>query len=299
MYFVNNDLPTMQILKKNNLPYRVSAIDHGEGLFDEDNLIIIDTKKDVPGQVEFLKCRGRNVVLIDNNTAATELADFVITPSPFFEENYDEQSARLKGGSEYIMIGDVFHEQRATSLMLKYALPLRVLVTMGGADPNHITEKVVSALSEVNGIKVDVVVGPASEPEESIFSAERGGNGKFRVHRDLPNLASLMAGAHIAFTALGTTINELAFMAVPSIVISNYFDDTHDLEKVKELGIGVPLGHHSDADASVIVKAAEGFVKDKSLWETMRTKSAALTDGLGADRVAAIIVGELEQEKDE
>jgi spore coat polysaccharide biosynthesis predicted glycosyltransferase SpsG len=276
----------LQILKKNELGYRISVIEDAQSVFNEDHVVVIDTKKDVPGQVELLKCRGRKVVLIDNNTAAVELADLVIMPSPFFDEKKDAQSARVKGGASYIMIGDNFHDQRGESLMLKYSLPLRVLVTMGGADPNHITEKVVNALRELKDVEVDVVVGPASEPTESISNAQSDG---VRVHRNLADLAPLMANAHIAFTALGTTINELAFMGVPSLIISNYFDDTHDLHKVEELGIGVALGHHSDVDAAAISDAVAVFVKDSSQWEEMRVKAAALTDGLGAGRIAALI----------
>ncbi|VAV85563.1 hypothetical protein MNBD_DELTA01-356 [hydrothermal vent metagenome] len=289
MYYVNNDLTTMEILKKNDLPYRISPMEDVQGIFDEDEVVIIDTKKDVPGQVEFLKCRRRKVVLIDNNTAAAELADLTVMPSIYFDGKKDYMGPGFIGGSEYLIIGDSFIAKREESLALEFSLPLQVLVSMGGADPNHITEKVVAALLGMDNVEVDVVIGNASQPAESIFELEKEGDGKLRFHKSLTDLAPLMIGAHVAFTALGTTINELVFMGVPPIVISNYFDDSQDLDRLSKLEVGIAMGHHSDCEGDAIRAAVESFVGDRSGWESMRAAAAALTDGLGVGRIASLI----------
>ncbi len=289
MYYVNNDLTTMEILKKNGLPYRVSPMEDVQGIFDEDDLVVIDTKKDVPGQVEFLKCRRRKVVMIDNNTSAAELADLTVIPSIYFDGKRDYLGPGFMGGSEYLVIGDSFLARREESLALGFSLPLRVLVSMGGADPNNITEKVAAALSGMDNVEVDVVIGYASKPAESIFELEKKSGGKIRFHKSLTDLGPLMIGAHVAFTALGTTINELVFMGVPPVVISNYFDDSHDLDRLSDLGVGIAMGHHSDCDAAGIRAAVKSFVDDRAGWESMRGRAAALTDGLGAGRIAALI----------
>jgi len=289
MYYVNNDLTTMEILRKNGLSYRISPMEDVQGIFDEDEVVVIDTKKDVPGQVEFLKCRGRKVVLIDNNTAAAELADLTVAPSIYFDEKKDYLGPGFIGGSEYLIIGDSFIAARQESLSLGFSLPLQVLVSMGGADPNHITEKVAAALLGMDNIEVDVAIGHASKPDESLFRLEKEGRGKLRLHKGLTDLAPLMIGAHVAFTALGTTINELVFMGVPPVVISNYFDDSHDLDRLRELKVGVAMDHYSDCDQAGIRAAVKGFVEDRSGWESMRGRAAALTDGLGAGRIASLI----------
>jgi len=289
MYYVNNDLTTMEILKKNDLPYRVAPLEDVQGLLDEDELVVIDTKKDLPGQVELLRCRGRKVVLIDNNTAAAEQADLTIMPSIYFDAEKDYASPRSRGGAEYLIIGDNFRAKREESLRLEFSLPLQVLVSMGGADPNHITEKVVAALVGMDMVEVDVVIGNASKPTEGLYALERAGNANVRFHKHLTDLAPLMTKAHVAFTALGTTINELVFMGVPPIVISNYLDDSHDLGRLRALQVGIAMDHHSDCADVDIMGAVKGFVDDHAGWEMMSMNAAALTDGIGAVRIAALI----------
>lgn len=289
-FFVNNELPVLEILRKKEMSYKIAPLEDVQSLYGEDNLVIIDSKKDIPGQVEFLKRRGRTVVLIDNITVASDLADKTILPSPFLQSvETDMQNSKVEGGPDYLIIGDNFMERRDESLRLAYSLPLKILVSMGGADPNHITEKVVKALSDVKEIELDVVLGPASKPHSSLDDIVNASGGRIKVHRDLSDLAPVVAASHVVFTALGLTVNELAFMGVPSIVIANYFDDHKDMDMLAELGIGIALGHHSDVDDSHIVAAVEDFVNNKELWESMRIKAAALTDGLGASRAAKLI----------
>ena len=295
-FFVNNELPVLEILKKNNKTYKIAPMEDVHSLYGEDDLIIVDTKKDMPGQIEFLSRRGRTVILIDNITVASELADKTILPTPFIRKVEGALvNPNIIGGPDYLIIGNNFMDKRADSIRLKYSLPLNVLVTMGGADPNHITEKVVGAIAGIKEITIDVVLGPAAQPLPILEKIASESGARVKLHHNLKDLTAMMASAHIAFTALGITVNELAFMGVPSIVISNYFDDHDDMEMLEELGIGVPLGHHSDVEDEQIVGAVEGFISDETRWEAMRIKSAALTDGLGARRVATLIKELLEQ----
>lgn len=251
-------------------------------------VVVIDTKRDVSELVKGLKSDGRKVVLIDNLTGAED-ADLVVLPTAF--ERDRARGEKIRSGGEFVIIGPNFIDTRHTMDRLPYALPLKVLVTMGGADPFNLTEQVVDALKGMKGVDVTVVLGPAFEASESLVEFMANGGSGFRFLHGVKDMAPLMNSTHVAFTAVGTTINELAYMGVPSIVISNYRQDSADLDSIEGLGIGVSLGYHEDVGDGEIRDAVEGFIRDKSKWDLMSWKASQLTDGLGAVRIARLVAG--------
>lgn len=245
-------------------------------------VVVIDTKKDVGAQVKSLKQDGRKVVLIDNTTANE--ADAIIMPTAICA---DKGGKNLLSGVEYLIIGKNFKKERKEGHT--HTVPLNVLVTMGGADPFNLTEKVVSALTRVEGIEVTVVMGPAAKVSEGMEVFMRGSDKRFRFLFNLKDMASVMDAAHIAFTAVGTTVWELAYMGVPSILIGNYPEDRFDLQALEALGISKSLGYYGEVTEVEIRRAVEWFKTGKAGWKEMSDKAKNLTDGDGASRIAGVI----------
>jgi spore coat polysaccharide biosynthesis predicted glycosyltransferase SpsG len=102
-------------------------------------------------------------------------------------------------------------------------------------------------------------------------------------------MAPLMRDTHIAFTAVGTTVYELAYMGVPSVLIGNYATDAEDLAALEGLGVCRSLGYYRDLDPSLISEAAESFRDDPAMWSEMSLNARNLTDGDGASRIAGLI----------
>ncbi|MBI5469317.1 MAG: hypothetical protein HY891_09325, partial [Deltaproteobacteria bacterium] len=139
------------------------------------------------------------------------------------------------------------------------------------------------------GIEVTVVMGPASSPSPFLKRFMETGNPAFRFLYDVADMAPLMRSCHIAFTAVGTTIYELAYMGVPSVIISNYPWDDRDIRELKDLGISFGLGYFKDVTAPMIRGAVKSLMKRASLLDLMSRKAYSLTDGRGALRIAHII----------
>ena len=258
-------------------------------------VVVIDTKRDVSEIVQSLSTKGIKVMLVDNTTPASEYADMVIIPSlipPAFEEPSNIESNRVFSGSDYLILGDNFLKVHKEHSSGSYALPLRVLVTFGGADPNDLTSMVVDALCNIKDLDVTVVIGPAfAKRDPYAFSSDCP-----HVHcvSGLRDLAPLMKKAHVAFTANGTTIYELAFMGVPSLLIANFEADLKELEAYEDLGISKGLGLFSDLTPETIQRSLAGF-SSKGFLETSSKKARILTDGLGATRVAALVASLLDE----
>jgi len=282
-FLVNNERPVIERLNSEaffHITYPVTGM-HPSRL--SGGVVVIDTKKDVSGQVRALKEDGRKVILIDNTSSGE--ADAVVMPTPIY------RGLPVNGlvcGSEYIIIGGQFRNARERGT-LGHSRPLKVLVTMGGSDPNNLTGIVLKELAEVGGIEVTVVIGPAFNANRSFENLKTGRWEKFSFVHNPKEMAALMSGSHVAFTAMGTTVFELAYMGVPSVVIGNYESDREGMASLEELGISKGLGFHKDILPGEAGETLKSFRDDPALWQEASTKAMALTDGRGAMRIASLI----------
>lgn len=282
-FLVNNERPVIDRLNQEALFHIVYPITGRHANRLTNGVVVIDTKRDVSTQVHALKEEGRKVVLIDNGS--TEEADAIIMPTPVMKAN---GGGKHLAGSDYLIIGENFRRQRG-SAPIQHALPLKVLVTMGGADPNNLTETVLKALWRVEGIEVTTVLGPAYRMTEAMEEFIKRSGGKFSFLFNVKDMAPVMRTSHVAFTAVGTTVYELAYMGIPSVLIGNYDTDASDLGALEGLGICKSLGHFKAVEQQAISGAAEFLRDDEAAWREISLNARGLTDGDGAARIASVI----------
>lgn len=249
------------------------------------DVVVIDTKKDVSAVARALTEAGRKVILLDNVSGADH-AHQVVVPSPFKPAGF--HGGNIHSGGDYVIIGPDFIEKRHTEEKLPWGSPLKVLVTMGGADPFNLTEQVVRSLKGLSAVEATVVMGPASEPSGGLLELVEKTPG-FTLERDVKDMAGLMNSHHIAFTAVGTTLWELAYMGVPSVVIANYREDERDLNEINRLGVGSALGCFEDITPELIRFTVERYATDHDHWERVSEAASHLVDGMGAVRTARLI----------
>lgn len=281
-FLVNNERPVIDRLNEEALFHLVYPMTGRHANRLTNGVVVIDTKRDVSAQVRSLREEGRKVVLIDNSS--TDEADAIVMPTPVYR---GQDNGNLLSGSSYLIIGENFRRSRGSELV--HSAPLKVLVTMGGSDPFNLTELVLKALWNVEGIEVTTVIGPAFKMAGTMEEFIRRSNERFIFVFNARDMAPLMRASHIAFTAVGTTVYELAYTGVPSVLIGNYATDAEDLATLDKLGICRSLGYYRDLNPSAISEAAESFRDDPAMWTEMCLKARNLTDGDGASRIAALI----------
>jgi len=250
-------------------------------------VVVMDTNDDVSEYVKSFKKKGSKVLLIDNATKASGVADLSITPSALMAESMDNDPY---GGSKFVIVGENFFRARKEMKVREHKLPLEILVTMGWCDANNITLMVLNSLTAVDDIHITVVLGPDYPHMKSMESFKKEGSEKITFRHGVKDMSPLMAAAHIAFTALGTTVYELAFMGVPPVILSNFMDDDKDLSELKSLKAGVSLGFHKVVTDDEIRATTRKFVEDAGYWLEVSERARMLTDGRGAWRIASIIV---------
>ncbi len=166
----------------------------------------------------------------------------------------------------------------------------KVLVTLGGSDPENVTGKVIEALCAVDlaELEIAVVVGGGC-PHGDALQAQLQGRSGFRVLQNASDMPELMAWADIAISASGSTCWELAFMGLPSLLIVLAENQRGSAAGLAARGAAIDLGWHADLTPDAIARAMAQFAATPALRAEHSARMRRLVDGGGAARVIQAI----------
>ena len=166
-----------------------------------------------------------------------------------------------------------------------------VLVTLGGADPDNVTTRVIEALARLDrdALEVRVVVGGGCVHYEAVGKAVANAGPRFHLLRDVARMSDWMAWADLAVTAGGTTCWELAFMGVPMVVLILADNQVHVAQGLAGAGAAVSAGWARDMAPARLAAAVSTLLKDPDRRRVMGERGRTLVDGRGAERVVAAL----------
>ena len=170
----------------------------------------------------------------------------------------------------------------------------KLLVTLGGADAENVTKKVIDALAG-SALEVKVVVGGSNPHLPSLRqAAEAASGGETRVELVLnaPEMPALMQWADMAVAAGGSTSWELAFTGLPSLFIILADNQEANARELERRGFGLCLGRHSEFDAGTLRKALDYLADDSALRAKFAACGKDMVDGRGARRVVSVLEGD-------
>jgi UDP-2,4-diacetamido-2,4,6-trideoxy-beta-L-altropyranose hydrolase len=236
-----------------------------------------------------IKDEGYRLLWIgDYGQADHYYADLVLNQNISADESlyiHREPYTRLLLGTRYVLLRREFKKWRGWRREIP-VVARKVLVTLGGGDPDNVTLKVIKALKQVNisDLEARIIVGPAN-PNLQTLLQEIGDHSNLEIITNAANMPELMAWADIAVSAGGSTCWELALMGLPSMII--YFAENQQpiAERLDEIGASLSLRWN---DALTFENIAEAMA-DLLLSQENRRKSSKklqdLIDGSGAQRV--------------
>ena len=149
-------------------------------------------------------------------------------------------------GCDYAILRQVFLEYRNWKRQIPEKAK-KILITMGGADPDNVTLKVIRALNSLNdpALEVKIVAGPANQNINSLEKELHLSPFTFHLSPSVSNMPELMAWADVAISAGGSTCWEIAFMGLPSLIITLADNQAGIAEGLDKAGAGIDLGSGS------------------------------------------------------
>lgn len=168
-----------------------------------------------------------------------------------------------------------------------------LLVTLGGADADNVTLKVLRALGELaaSELVVTVVVGGGNPHAQALRRQIADFPIPVTLRFDVSDMPDLMASADMAIAAGGITAWELAFMGLPSLSVVLAENQKANVEGLARAGVTEDLGEHETLSTSAIVERLSGLLASPQGRRAMSERGRELVDGHGARRVVEQLDG--------
>lgn len=213
-----------------------------------------------------------------------------ITANP---ELYREREpyTRLLLGTEFALLRREFWAWRSW----QRAIPEKartLLITLGGSDLNNVTGKVVHAAGQVDGdVEILAVLGSAQADRVEELSSEIGNAKHIRFLISPPDMAELMAEADIAVSAGGSTCWELAFMGVPTMILTTAENQRGISPALAQTGAAIDLGWAAAFDPSAFADRLRKLINSEDTRRRFSERGRRLVDSHGGERVLQAIHG--------
>ncbi len=221
-----------------------------------------------------LKGFGLKILFLDDNGHAEHyFSDLVLNQNISADINIyssREPYTQLLLGTEYTLLRRDFLKWREWKrLVIPNAY--KILVTLGGSDPENVTLKVIQSLSLIqnNNLDIVVVIGGTNPNYEQLTSFTKNSLLSISLQINVGNMDELMAWADIAIAAGGSTNWELAFMGLPSIVITIADNQKAIAAELDRQGAIINLGWHQDVTIEQIGLVLRELIGDRPKRETM------------------------------
>jgi UDP-2,4-diacetamido-2,4,6-trideoxy-beta-L-altropyranose hydrolase len=229
--------------------------------------------------------QGVRVLFIDDNAHADHYyADFVLNQNIYADESMyknREQHTILLLGPRYPLLRREFWRWRDNMGRVPQAAN-KLLVTMGGSDPENVTAKVLDALELIDpaGLEIVVIVGSSNPHLPDLQRRVGQSRQKIKLKQNVQSMPALMIWADAAISAAGTTTWELAFMHVPMALIAVAENQRPIMEKMWEVKAALSLGWHADATPDSIANTVQEW-----LLSVPEGVKSLVVDGFGVERV--------------
>jgi UDP-2,4-diacetamido-2,4,6-trideoxy-beta-L-altropyranose hydrolase len=237
--------------------------------------------------------RGVRVLAVDDyGHAGSYVADLVLNQNLQADAALYcrvQPSTRLLLGLNYLLLRREFWGWRGWARQTPERAR-KILVTMGGTDPDNVTLQIVRALGRLasEDLEVRVVVG-GGNPHRAILEDAVRQTPCVVLCVDVHDIPAQMAWADVAVSAAGSTSWELAFMGVPmlSVVLA---DNQAPVAAALERGrLAWSLGEGMALNPARLASALRELLADQTCRALMSRRGQALVDGRGAQRA----VGEM------
>jgi len=242
------------------------------------------------GYQRWLKDAELRVLFLDDYGHASDYcADWVLNQNITANESLYVNRApdtRLLLGTRYALLRREFRSwrdwQRTTPDVAR-----KLIVTLGGSDPNNGTLKVLQALRElhIDDLEVTAVVGGAN-PHLSELQAEADHSPhSVRLMHNVTDMPSIMAWADIAVSGGGSTVWELAYMGLPTVVIVLAQNQAQTAAGLSEARLMLSAGWHEAVSPSHLATILHELACDASKRALLSRRSREQIDSRGACRI--------------
>ncbi len=249
-------------------------------------LVVLDVQNTEAAWVRQIRQRALRVAGFEDLGTGRNLLDLLVD-SQLAPEQADQLPPEVTAlfGWDYALI-DPEILKRETPLKSFEGGLQKVLVTLGGTDPNHLTLPLTEALlGHPRAPAVTVVTGPGFQPEEDIARLQE--TGSFEWFRSPPTLRELLENHDAVFCAGGVTLLEALALGTPAFVVAQAAHQVETARKLEKLGATRLLGRAGDWSPEAIYQVLH-TPSDALIRQSLNGRK--LIDGRGLERIVQALL---------
>lgn len=190
-------------------------------------------------------------------------------------------------GTTYALLRSEFAKLRPTSLIRRHRNPCkRILVSLGGSDPEHLTLKVLKHLDSspyASSVDIDAVVGSNTENLAQIEDFSKSSQINILTHFATKDIGQLMQNADIAIGASGGSSWERACLGLPTILFRTADNQSTAFDVMSETKSAICIDTVQDLSRGIATVLEQA--------KALTLRSASISDGQGANRVVDAMCG--------
>lgn len=231
------------------------------------------------------------VVVLDNDGLGCLEADALIYPNAHSQPSAALLSSPVKVyyGPQYVILGAGFLSEVVTPETSPLHMP-SVLISTGGRDPEHISERVLDSVKDLRDCHVDLVVPMMYDQPENLERIATRMSSTVTLHWRIKNLRPLMQRATVAVCAFGVTAYELAHLGVPTILLGHYEYQEPERQRFAQWGSAINLGWGKTVNPEKLHDTVASLLVDAQARLDLREAGLKLVDSHGAQRVIDVVL---------
>lgn len=240
-----------------------------------------------------LRATGCRVLVIDDLADRPHDCDVLIDVNRVDATDYHglvPAGARLLLGPRFALLRREFAEARGADEAGETAPSANALFFFGAADGTGMIERSLDALERIPGrdFVAHVVVTAANTRRQAIVERCRTMAGVI-CHDSVADMAMLISSMGFAVGGGGTTLWERCCLGLPTLAVCLVNNQRLQLATATDLGLVRFAGDVAEMTVERLAAAIGPFAADEKGRAALRRAGRIMVDGLGADRVAALV----------
>jgi len=243
-----------------------------------------------------LKRAGHRLLSVDDyGHLPHHHADIILDQNPQVPDHaylHREANCTVLLGSRYVLLRREFSDW----LDWKREIPnsgCRVLITMGGSDPDNLTGHALEAVAaaQLDDLEVTVVIGGSNPHANFLERVGQEMKGRLRLLTDAKEMAHIMSESDVAIIAAGGTLWEALFMQCAVLSYARNPVQSAIVDKLQDEEAAVSLAGGQKAQKEYVTQTLLELVRSRERRSKLSKKGRELLDGLGAERVVSALLG--------
>ena len=297
MFLIDDEKQASKILVKQKFSHKIIPKEESREQADRiakimnffsSRILLLDMREYGESLSKHLSKYDFKTVVIDDAWCKNVYADVIVNVTPvkqYHRYKKIRKKSKIYVGAKYFIADKKFLRYRKTSFRLRAP---RIIISMGGSDPEDLTSFVVKSLLSISKIQATIILGPLYSHYNKIQNTIKN-NDNFTIINKPKNIWLEFSKSDLAISNAGNTLFELAIMGIPTICMAAVKHQIPYAKIFAEKGFAKDLGYERKAAKKAILSTTLNLLHDELLRVKMSKAGSIIVDGKGLSRVVDVI----------